>query len=68
MCLQALEEALARGQPQVFNTDQGSQFSGAGFTGGLERADVQIRRGGRGRALDKLFVGRLWRGVKYEPV
>jgi putative transposase len=67
-CLEALEEALARGRPEIFNTDQGSQFTSQAFTGRLERAGVAISMDGRGRALDNVFVERLWRSVKYEDV
>lgn len=67
-CLEALEQALAFGQPIIFNTDQGSQFTSAVFTGRLERQGIQISQDGRGRALDNIFVERLWRSVKYEEV
>ena len=67
-CLEALEQALHRGQPLVFNTDQGAQFTSAAFTGRLERQGIQISQDGRGRALDNIFVERLWRSVKYEEV
>ena len=67
-CLEALEEALAQGQPEIFNTDQGAQFTAAAFTGRLETAGVAISMDGRGRALDNVFVERLWRSVKYEEV
>jgi len=67
-CLEALEEALTGGQPEIFNTDQGSQFTAAAFTGRLETAGVAISMDGRGRALDNVFVERLWRSVKYEEV
>ena len=67
-CLEALEEALAGGKPEIFNTDQGSQFTAAAFTGRLETAGVAISMDGRGRALDNVFVERLWRSVKYEEV
>ena len=67
-CLEALEAALARGRPEIFNTDQGVQFTAATFTGRLERAGVAISMDGRGRALDNVFVERLWRSVKYEHV
>lgn len=67
-CLEALEEALALGRPEVFNTDQGSQFTSVAFTGRLEQAGVQVSMDGRGRALDNVFVERLWRSVKYEDV
>jgi putative transposase len=67
-CLDALEQALALGSPEIFNTDQGSQFTSQAFTGRLERAGVAISMDGRGRALDNVFVERLWRSVKYEDV
>ena len=65
-CVEALEDALQRGKPEIFNTDQGSQYTAAAFTGCLERAGVAISMDGRGRALDNVFVERLWRSVKYE--
>ena len=67
-CLEALEEALGRGKPEIFNSDQGAQFTAAAFTGRLESAGVAISMDGRGRALDNVFVERLWRSVKYEEV
>ena len=67
-CLAALEAALAQGQPRIFNTDQGVQFTSAAFTGRLEAAGIQISWDGRGRALDNIFVERLWRSVKWEEV
>lgn len=67
-CLEALEQALQRGQPVIFNTDQGSQFTSAAFTRRLERQGILISQDGRGRALDNIFVERLWRSVKYEEV
>jgi putative transposase len=68
-CLAALEEALARfGTPEIFNTDQGSQFTSAAFTGALERAGVQISMDGRGRWMDNVFIERLWRSLKHEDV
>ncbi len=67
-CVVALERALARGRPGIFNTDQGAQFTSREFTGLLERADVRISMDGRGRAMDNVFVERLWRTVKYENV
>ena len=67
-CLAALERALARGCPTIFNTDQGSQFTSDAFTGRLQAAGIQISMDGRGRALDNVFVERLWRAVKYEEV
>ena len=67
-CVQALEEALTGGRPEIFNTDQGAQFTSRAFTGVLEQAGIQISMDGRGRALDNVFVERLWRTVKYEDV
>jgi putative transposase len=67
-CLAALDRALARGRPTIFNTDQGSQFTSHAFTGRLQAAEIQISMDGRGRALDNIFVERLWRSVKYEEV
>jgi putative transposase len=67
-CLDALEAALARGRPEIFNTDQGAQFTSPAFTGRLLAAGVTISMDGRGRALDNVFVERLWRSVKYEEV
>lgn len=67
-CLEALDEALARGRPEIFNTDQGSQFTSREYTGRLEGAGIAVSRDGRGRALDNVFVERLWRSVKYEDI
>ena len=68
-CIEALEEALARyGKPEIFNTDQGSQFTSFGFTGVLKDADVAISMDGRGRCMDNIFIERLWRSLKYEAV
>jgi putative transposase len=68
-CLEALEEALAcHGQPEIFNTDQGSQFTSPRFTGVLQRAGVRISMDGRGRWMDNVFIERLWRSLKYECV
>jgi putative transposase len=67
-CPQALEGALRQGQPRIFNTDQGVQFTSAVYTGRLEQAGIQISWDGRGRALDNIFVERLWRSVKWEEV
>jgi putative transposase len=63
-----LDEALSRGRPEVFNTDQGAQFTAEAFTGRLESAVVAVSMDGRGRALDNVFVERLWRTVKYEDI
>jgi putative transposase len=67
-CLDMLEEALRKGRPEVFNTDQGVQFTAQAWTGRLELAGVQVSMDGRGRCLDNVFVERLWRSVKYEDV
>ncbi len=68
-CVEALEEALARfGKPEIFNTDQGSQFTSIAFTGVLEREKIAISMDGRGCWRDNVFVERLWRSVKYEEV
>lgn len=67
-CLEALNEALSRSQPEIFNSDQGSQFTAAAFTGRLEEYGVAISMDGRGRVTDNIFVERLWRSVKYEEV
>lgn len=67
-CLEALDTALDQGQPHIFNTDQGAQFTSAAFTGRLEDHGIAISQDGRGRGLDNVFVERLWRSVKYEEV
>ena len=67
-CLDALEEALSLATPEIFNSDQGSQFTAAAFTSRLEAQGVAVSMDGRGRALDNVFVERLWRSVKYEEV
>jgi putative transposase len=67
-CLEMLEEALSRGRPEVFNTDQGVQFTAAAWTGRLEEAGVAVSMDGKGRCLDNVFVERLWRTVKYEDI
>jgi putative transposase len=67
-CIEALEEALVGGQPEIFNTDQGVQFTSVAFTGCLASRGVAISMDGRGRALDNVFIERLWRTVKYEEV
>ena len=68
-CVEALDEALTcHGQPEVFNTDQGSQFTGCAFSGRLQAAGVRISMDGRGRCLDNIFIERLWRSLKYEAV
>jgi putative transposase len=67
-CQEMLEAALATGTPDVFNTDQGVQFTARAFTERVERAGTQVSMDGRGRCLDNVFVERLWRSVKYEDV
>jgi putative transposase len=67
-CLEMLDEALSRGRPEVFNTDQGVQFTSATWTGRLESVGVAVSMDGRGRCLDNVFVERLWRTVKYEDI
>jgi putative transposase len=68
-CVEALEEALRQfGQPEIFNMDQGAQFTGATFTGVLLERGVKISMDGKGRCIDNVFVERLWRSLKYEEV
>ena len=67
-CLEALDRALKRATPEIFNSDQGVQFTSAEFTNRLKAAEIRISWDGRGRALDNIFVERLWRSVKYEEV
>ena len=67
-CLEALAEALRKGKPEIFNTDQGAQFTSDAFTGMLERCGIRISMDGRGSYHDNLFIERLWRTVKYEEV
>jgi putative transposase len=67
-CLEALEQALEVATPDIFNSDQGSQFTSVDFTERLVAAGIRISMDGRGRALDNVFVERLWRTVKYEEV
>jgi putative transposase len=68
-CVTALEEAIARfGKPEIFNTDQGSQFTSFAFTNTLKDADIRISMDGRGRWMDNVFIERLWRSLKYECV
>jgi len=67
-CLEMLEEALRSGQPEVFNTDQGVQFTAQAWTERLESAGVAVSMDGKGRCLDNVFVERLWRSVKYEDI
>jgi putative transposase len=67
-CIDALEAAFEYGQPEIFNTDQGSQFTSGCFTERLLSREIQISMDGRGRALDNVFIERLWRSLKYEEV
>jgi putative transposase len=67
-CVDALEHALAQGRPEIFNTDQGSQFTSNAFTGVLLDQNISISMDGRGRALDNAFIERLWWSVKYEKI
>ena len=67
-CVEALEEALKKGRPDIFNTDQGSQFTGEAFTGLLKEHGIKISMDGKGSYNDNLFIERLWRTVKYEEV
>ena len=67
-CVDALEEALRQGKPQIFNTDQGSQFTSEAFTSMLLEHGIRISMDGKGRYIDNIFVERLWRSVKYEEV
>jgi len=67
-CIEALKEALRKGQPDIFNTDQGAQFTDEAFTGLLQQHGIKISMDGKGRYSDNLFIERLWRTVKYEEV
>ena len=68
-CIEALEEALAKySKPEIFNSDQGSQFTSPRFTGILKEAGVKISMDGKGRWMDNVFIERLWRSLKYECV
>ncbi len=67
-CLEALDNALQMGKPYIFNTDQGAQFTSSDFVGRLEKESIKISMDGRGRALDNIFVERLWRSLKYENI
>jgi len=67
-CLDALNEALAHAQPEIFNTDQGSQFTSEAFTNRLLASNIKISMDGRGRALDNIFIERFWRSLKYEDI
>jgi putative transposase len=67
-CLEALEDALAQATPEIFNTDQGTQFTSLSFTSVLDSNGIAISMDGRGRALDNVYIERLWRSVKYEDI
>ena len=67
-CIEALEDSLAISTPEIFNTDQGCQFTSRKFTSVLEGHQIAISMDGRGRALDNVFIERLWRTVKYENI
>ena len=67
-CVEALEDALGKAKPEIFNTDQGSQFTSEAFTGILLEQGIQISMDGKGRYTDNIFVERLWRSIKYEEV
>ena len=67
-CMDALERSLYQKRPEIFNTDQGVQFTSTQFTGRLEEGGIKISMDGKGRALDNVFVERLWRSVKYEEI
>jgi putative transposase len=67
-CLLALEQALQVGRPEIFNSDQGSQFTSEAFTSYLESKSIKVSQDGKGRVFDNIFVERLWRSVKYEEV
>ena len=67
-CVAALDWALTATRPEIFNTDQGAQFTSEVFTNRLEKQDITIGMDGRGRAIDNIFIERLWRTVKYEEV
>ena len=67
-CQETLGDALSRGRPEIFNSDQGSQFTATAFTSQLEASGIAISMDGRGRAMDNVFIERLWRTVKYEEI
>lgn len=67
-CVEALKRALGRGRPEIFNSDQGSQFTSEKFTGQLETRGIAISMDGRGRCFDNIFIERLWRSLKYEEI
>ncbi len=66
--MEALEDALTHATPEIFNTDQGTQFTSVAFTSVLDSNDIAISMDGRGRAIDNVFIERLWRTVKYEDI
>ena len=67
-CVEALQRALRRGRPEIFNSDQGAQFTSEQFTGQLQAREIAISMDGRGRCMDNIFIERLWRSLKYEEV
>jgi putative transposase len=67
-CIEALKRALRRGRPEIFNSDQGSQFTSEKFTGELKRRGITISMDGGGRCFDNIFIERLWRSLKYEEI
>jgi len=67
-CVEALDDSLSRGRPEIFNTDQGSQFTSQAFVSVLQDHEIAISMDGRGRAIDNVFIERLWRTVKYEDI
>lgn len=67
-CLRALDKALSKSSPDIFNSDQGSQFTSDVFVNTLKKRDIKISMDGRGRAMDNIFVERLWRTLKYEDI
>jgi putative transposase len=67
-CIEALQRALRRGRPEIFNSDQGSQFTSEKFTGELKTRGITISMDGRGRCFDNIFIERLWRSLKYEEI
>jgi putative transposase len=67
-CMEALRSALRRGRPEIFNSDQGSQFTSEKFTAELAAKEIAISMDGRGRCMDNIFIERLWRSLKYEEV
>src|SRR5450756_2406455 len=67
-CLEALKNAFRRGQPEIFNSDQGSHFTSEKFTAALKARQIAISMDGRGRCMDNIWIERLWRSLKYEEV